>query len=247
MRCDAVLCDWNGTLIDYRDERPLLYSIAVDVFKASVPFYPLRMARILKARRELEALYLEGRRDDEFDFVRGMFGIYNEKIIRGLPVSLIHSSVDRYARKEQTQDKLDHRVLRTIRKCHRAGMITGIFSAGYRYGIERILAVAGHNEYFDFFEADYLKEDSGKAVGFGLNIYKNKPELLRKLLDERNMDAAGVAYIGDSEDDQGCFKIVGYPVVAFFATEEVKERCARESQAFVPKDEGDLTDYLTSG
>jgi len=245
MPCDAVICDWNGTLIAYRTERPILEGVAVDVFKASIPFHPFRMARILKARRELETLYREGRRDAELDFVREMFRIYNERIINGVPVSIIRRSIDKHANEQQTQAKLDHRILRPIKECHQAGKTTGIFSAGYKYGIERILAVAGYDRYFDFYEADQLREDDGRAVEFALDIYKRKPTLLLELLRDRGIDASRVAYLGDSEDDEGCFKIVGYPVLAFLAPEELKESYAQKYNAFVPANEKDLVNYLT--
>ncbi len=246
MPCDAIICDWNGTLIGYRTERPILEGVAVDVFKASIPFHPFRMARILKARRELETLYREGRRDNEneFDFVREMFRIYNERIINGVPVSIIRRSIEQHANKQQTQAKLDHRILRPIKQCHQAGKTTGIFSAGYKYGIERILTVAGYYRYFDFCEADQLRENNGRAIEFALDIYKRKPTLLLGLLRDRNMEASRVAYLGDSEDDEGCFEIVGYPVLAFLAPAELKESCARKYKAFVPANEKDLVNYL---
>lgn len=244
MTCGTVICDWNGTIIEYRDEKPLLESIALDVFWASVPFHPFRMARILWARRELDTLYRGGHRDGEFDFVREMFRVYNRRIIRGVPVSLIHWAVDRYANMEETQAKLDHRVLRSVKKCQQSGKTTGILSAGYKHGIETILRVAGYNGYFDFCQADRLREENGKAIEFGLNIYKNKAKLLLDLLHERKLDAGGVAYIGDSEDDEGCFEIVGHPIIAFLAPEELKERFARKHRAFVPSGEEDLVNYL---
>ncbi len=40
MACHAIICDWNGTVIEYRDEKPILESIATDLFKASIPFHP---------------------------------------------------------------------------------------------------------------------------------------------------------------------------------------------------------------
>jgi len=242
---DVIICDWNGTLIEYRDERPVLENTARDMFKASFPFHPFRMARILKARKELEELYRKGGGDAETDFTRELFRIYNERIIKGVPVPVILRSIERYARKRQTQAKLEYRVLRPIRECHQAGKTTGIFSAGYGQGIERILAAAGYAECFDFIEADKLKENKGKAIEFGLNIYKKKPPLLLKLLQEKNIDARRVAYLGDSEDDEGCFEIVGYPVVAFLAPDEIKQKFARKYKAFVPKDEKDLADYLS--
>ncbi len=241
---DVIISDWNGTLIEYRNERPVLENTARDVFKASIPFHPFRMARVLKARRGLEELYEGARRDDESNFIRELFRIYNEQIIEGVPVSVILRSIEKYAHRPQTQAQLEHRVLRPIRECHKAGKTTGIFSAGYGHGIERILSVAGYSQDFDFIEADKLKENDGKGVGFGLNIYKQKPIFLPKLLKDRNIDPSKVAYLGDNEDEEGCFEIVGYPVVAFLATDELKQRFALKYKAFVPRDEKDLTDFL---
>ncbi|OGO03118.1 MAG: hypothetical protein A2Y72_02765 [Chloroflexi bacterium RBG_13_53_26] len=244
MPCEAIICDWNGTIIEYRDEKPILKSIAIGLFKDAIPFHPLRIVRILRAQRELERLYGERRREGDFDFVREMFRVFNEKIVGGVPVSVVCRSVDRYAAEPQTQDKIDHRILRPIGEAHQAGKVTGIFSAGYRYGIERILTVAGFHQDFDFYEADDLKHENGRTVGFALNIYKNKPRLLTDLLRRRNMDANRVAYLGDSEDDEGCFEIVKYPIVPFLAPEEVKQRYVQKYQAFVPDSEKDLADYL---
>jgi len=245
MSPDIIICDWNGTLIEYPDERPVLENTARDVFRASFPFHPFRMARIFRARKELEELYNRGRSNAETDFIRALFRVYNERIIEGMPVSVILRSVERYACKRQTQARLEYRVLGPIRKCHQIGKITGIFSAGYRYGIERILAFAGYTECFDFIEADKLKVNRGEAIGFGLDIYKRKPELLRRLLKDKNMDASKVAYLGDSEDDEGCFETVGYPVVAFLAKDELKQKFAQKYKAFVPKDEKELADFLS--
>ena len=244
MPCEAIICDWNGTIIEYRDEKPILKSIAIGFFKDAIPFHPLRIVRILRAQQELERLYRERRREGDFDFVREMFRVFNEKIVGGVPVSVVCRSVDRYAAEPQTQAKLDHRILRPIGEAHQAGKVTGIFSAGYRYGIERILTVAGFHQDFDFYEADDLKQENGRVVKFALNIYKNKPRLLTDLLRRRNMDANRVAYLGDSEDDEGCFEIVKYPIVPFLASEEVKQRYVQEYQAFVPDSEKDLSDYI---
>ncbi len=244
MTCEAVISDWNGTIIDYRDEKPVLEALAAGLFKKSAPFRPFRMARILKARQELETLYSEKRRDGDFDFVRQMFRIYNQRIVSGLPVSLVHGIVEEYARKPQTQARLDLRILRPLRECHEKGVVTGIFSAGFRYGIDSILGSAGYRQYFDFCEADDLEEDGGQAIGFPLTIYQNKPALLANLLAAQGLDASRTAYIGDSEDDEGCFEIVRYPVVPFLAPEAVKEEYARKYRAFVPQTEQELSDYL---
>ena len=107
-----------------------------------------------------------------------------------------------------------------------------------------MLTVAGYRHCFDFCEADEFGTENGRVIEFGLNIYGNKPKLLLKLLAERQLDASRVAYIGDSEDDEGCFEIIGHPLVAFLAPNEFKEKCARKYGAFVPDSESSLRNYL---
>ena len=143
MPFDAIICDWNGTIILYRDERPLLEGVAYDIFKSSFPFHPFRMLGILRSRRKLEVLYQEARVDADFDFIRAMYHVYNENIIRGTSVSVIRRSIEDYASSPGTQRALDFRILRTIRTFHQQGKVAGILSAGYGYGIERVLSVAG--------------------------------------------------------------------------------------------------------
>src|SRR4030042_4042175 len=135
MPCDAIISDWNGTIVGYRDEKPILRSIATGIFRASVPFHPMRIVTILRAQRELERLYAEGRREGDFDYIREMFRVFNGKIVAGVPVPLIRRLVDRYAAEPGTQGEIDLRVLRPIREAHQIGKLTGVFSAGYRYGI----------------------------------------------------------------------------------------------------------------
>jgi phosphoglycolate phosphatase-like HAD superfamily hydrolase len=244
MSCDAVVADWNGTLIAYRTELTVLEGVGLDAFRASVPLHPLRALRVLRARSQLRALQHHRRSETDFDFIKTMFGVFNPMVVSGLPASVILASFDRYASSADTQSRLDLRTLRIIREASQAGKTTGILSAGYRYGIEKVLTLAGYRQCFDFCEADDFRTENGKVIEFGLNVYGNKPKLLQRLLAERHLQAAQVAYIGDSEDDEGCFEIVGYPLVAFFAPDEFKDRCSRQYGAFVPDSEISLRDYL---
>ena len=244
MACEALISDWNGTLIEYRTEMPALERVGVDAFRASIPFHPLRVLRILKARAQLRALRRQGRPETDFDFIKEMFSVFNQMVVSGLPTSVVHDSFERYANNAETQSRLDLRLLRLIKEFHEAGNTTGILSAGYRYGIERVLTVAGYRHCFDFCEADAFGTENGRVIEFGLNIYGNKPKLLLQLLAERHLEASRVAYIGDSEDDEGCFEIIGHPLVAFLAPNEFKEKCARKYGAFVPDSESSLRNYL---
>ena len=244
MACEALISDWNGTLIEYRTEMPALECVGVDAFRASIPFHPLRALRILKARAQLRALRSQGRPETDFDFIKEMFMIFNRMVVSELPTSIVQASFDRYANSADTQSRLDLRLLRLIKEYHEAGKTTGILSAGYRYGIERVLTVVGYHHYFDFCEADEFRCEDGRVIEFGLNIYGNKPKLLLRILAEKHIEGSRVAYVGDSEDDEGCFEIVGYPVVAFLAPSEFKDRCSRKYGAFVPNRESSLRDYL---
>jgi len=244
MACEALISDWNGTLIVYRTEMPALECVGVDAFRASIPFHPLRALRILKARAQIRALRRQGRPETDFDFIKEMFGVFNQMVVSGLPTSVVHASFERYAHNAETQSRLDLRLLRLIKESHEAGKTTGILSAGYRYGIERVLTVAGYRHCFDFFEADEFRGENGRVIEFGLNIYRNKPKLLLRLLAEWHLEASRVAYIGDSEDDEGCLEMVGHPIVAFFAPNEFKDKCRRKYGAFVPDTESSLRQHL---
>ena len=244
MSCEAMISDWNGTLIGYRTEMPVLERVGVDAFRASIPFLPLRTLRILRARAQLRALRRQGRPETDFDFIKDMFSVFNRMVVSGLPTSVVQASFERYANNAETQSRLDLRLLRLARDFHEAGKTTGILSAGYRQGIEKVLRVAGYRQYFDFCEADEFRTEDGRVLEFGLNIYRNKPKLLQRLLAERHLEAGSTAYVGDSEDDEGCFEIVGYPLVAFFAPDEFKDKCSRKYGAFVPDSESSLRDHL---
>ena len=244
MSCEAMISDWNGTLIGYRTEMPVLERVGVDAFRASVPFLPLRTLRILNARAQLRALRRQGRPETDFDFIKDMFSVFNRMVVSGLPTSVVQASFERYANNAETQSRLDLRLLRLAKDFHEAGKATGILSAGYRQGIEKVLRVAGYRQYFDFCEADEFRTEDGRVLEFGLSIYRNKPKLLQRLLAERHLEAGSTAYVGDSEDDEGCFEIVGYPLVAFFAPDEFKDKCSRKYGAFVPGSESSLRDHL---
>ena len=244
MACEAMISDWNGTLIGYRTEMPVLERVGVDAFRASIPFLPLRTLRILRARAQLRALRRQGRPETDFDFIKDMFSVFNRMVVSGLPTSVVQASFERYANNAETQSRLDLRLLRLAKDFHEAGKTTGILSAGYRQGIEKVLRVAGYRQYFDFCEADEFRTEDGRVLEFGLNIYRNKPKLLQRLLAERHLEAGSTAYVGDSEDDEGCFEIVGYPLVAFFAPDEFKDKCSRKYGAFVPGSESSLRDHL---
>jgi phosphoserine phosphatase len=244
MAPQTIICDWNGTLIGHRNEMPLFSFVGNGLFKASLPFCLRKAARILKGKRELKVLQLEAKKMSVHEYVAEIFRIYNARIVEGFPLKVVHHLIDEFAALPETQEQLDHNILRPVAECRRDGKTTGILSAGCRYGIEATLKVAGYGASFDFYTADELEHSNGRMVGFGLSIYGNKRTYLLDLLNERNIAPETVAYMGDTDDDAECFDIVGYPVVPFLAPDEAKERFARKYDAFVPEDEADLLRFL---
>jgi phosphoglycolate phosphatase-like HAD superfamily hydrolase len=246
MTYQAIICDWNGTLFKDFDEEGIVRALISDIAKSHLPWHPLRLIRLLRVKSELESLNTQKTRDLGSDWVMEIFRTYSEKIIRSIPMALVRRSVAKYAMRPEVQEKVLRSVLRPVCECHQAGIITGILSAGYEYGIQTILRSTGFGDCFDFFEANRLMETGGRATAFNLNIYKNKAEVLLRLLKERNLEAKQVVYMGDSLDDAGCFELVGYPIVSYLTEEALKKRFVLEHKAFIPKDETDLTNYLKS-
>ena len=159
---------------------------------------------------------------------------------------IVRRLVEKYANRRDVQDKVVYKVLRPIVERHRVGIATGILSAGYSYGIQMILKSAGYGDCFDFYEANILTESDDKAIGFTLNIYKNKAELLLNILKDRDLDPKKTAYMGDALEDVCCFEVIGHPIVSFLTPEVLKQKFAQEYRAFIPKDESDLARSLQS-
>jgi len=246
MTCSAIICDWNGTLFEDIDDEAIARAITAALAKSYVPWHPFKLARLIKTRKELEALNNQRNESREEDRVIEIFRIFSENIINGVPMSLVCRFVERYAKRREVQDKVIYKALRPIAEFHQAGVTTGILSAGYNYGIEMILKSAGYGGCFDFCEANLLAETGNKATGFTLNIYKNKADLLLRIIKERELDPKRTAYMGDSLDDTGCFEVIGHPIVSFLTPEGLKQSFAQKYGVFIPEDESDLTKYLQS-
>ena len=244
MTCSAIICDWNGTLYEDIDEEAIVKAIIVDLAKSYIPSHPFKFARLLKTKNELETLRRKRNQGLENDRLVEILQAYSEKVIKGVPMSLVRRLVEKYSNRRDVQDKIVFKVLRPVAECHRAGITTGVLSAGFSYGIQMILKSAGYEDCFDFYKANLLTETEDKAIGFTLSIYKNKAELLLKLLKDRDLDPKKTVYLGDALEDVGCFEVIGHPIVSFLTPEELKHKFTQEYRAFVPKDESDLARYL---
>jgi phosphoglycolate phosphatase-like HAD superfamily hydrolase len=244
MTCSAIICDWNGTLFEDVDEEAIVKAIIVDLAKSYIPSHPFKFARLIKTKNELEMLNRKRKQGLGNDHIVEELQTYSEKLIKGVPMSLVRRLVEKYSNRRDVQNKVVFKVLRPIAERHRAGITTGILSAGYSYGIQMILKSAGYGDCFDFYEANILTETEDRAIGFTLSIYKNKADLLLKLMKDLDMDSQKTAYMGDSLDDVGCFEVIGRPIVSFLTPEALKQKFAQEYRAFIPEDESDLARYL---
>jgi len=244
MTCSAIICDWNGTLYEDIDEEAIVKAIIVDLAKGYIPSHPFKFARLLKTKNELETLRRKRNQGLENERLVEILQAYSEKVIKGVPMSLVRHLVEKYSNRRDVQDKVVFKVLRPVAERHRSGVTTGILSAGYSYGIQMILKSAGYVDSFDFYKANILTEIEDMAIGFTLSIYKNKAELLLKILKDRNLDPEKTAYLGDALEDVGCFEAIGHPIVSFLTPEVLKHQFAQKYGAFVPQDESDLARYL---
>ena len=244
MTCSAIICDWNGTLYEDVDEEAIVKAIIVDLAKSYIPSHPFKFARLIKTKNELEILNRKRNQGLGNDRIVEVLQAYSEKLIKGVPMSLIRRLVEKYSNRRDVQDKVVFKVLRPVAECHRGGITTGVLSAGFSYGIQMILKSAGYVDCFDFYKANILTETEDKAIGFTLSIYKNKAELLLKILKDRDLDPKNTAYLGDALEDVGCFEVIGHPIVSFLTPEVLKHKFAQEYRAFIPKDESDLARYL---
>jgi phosphoserine phosphatase len=244
MTCSAIICDWNGTLYEDIDEEAIVRAIIVDLAKSYIPSHPFKFACLIKTKNDLETLRRKRNQGRENVRLVEMLQSYSEKIIKGVPMSSIRRLVEKYSLRRDVQAKVILKALRPVAERHRSGITTGILSAGYNYGIQMILKSAGYGDCFDFYKANILTETEDKAVGFTLSIYKNKAELLVKILKDMDLDPQKTVYMGDAQEDVGCFEAVGYPIVSFLTPEVLKQKFAHEYGAFIPKDESDLAEYL---
>jgi len=242
-KSEIIISDWNGTLIEDRDEALILEFIGRGLIKGSLPFHPIRFLRLIKAWHQLEAL------SDGFELLADGYNIetlkqmhqISSRVLQGVEIDSITRRVNLYA--ADAAKRLEERMLRPIQEVHREGKQAGILSIGYRYGIDRILSAGGYGEVFDFIEANDLTTNGSKISSLSFRI--DKALWLTELLSRLSVSLDKIIYIGDADPDEPCFEIVGYPVVSFLAPDDFKQHCARKFGAqCVPESESDLRKYL---
>lgn len=239
-----IVSDWNGTLTTNKDEGPLWKHVGTSYLRDSVPFHPVRAARLGVAFVRLSRLTQRYKRG-EIPYSE-IYDVFNRSVLHGMDSEKFQQYVQAYAALTSTQDRLDSRILRQVLA---TDLPKGILSTGYRNGIVLIL---GSNA--SKFNIGIRANDIGtfyNRASRRIAVDKFKPEITcntktRVLHHEmlRMKGAGSCAYIGDSDEDMNVMANIGFPIVALSAADEFKKRAANEVKAFVPENEYDLQHYL---
>lgn len=248
-----ALTDYNGTCFEYPNSEALnryigyaiLYDAMVDVFRGRLRRVK-DIRNLLKAKSKIDEIvkgYYGGERHPS-----EIYELFNDLILKGIPVSLINEAVDTFA--EKNKGKLDGRILRPMRSVKESGIGTGILSVTYKGAIVKTLERAGYADVFDEENiiANALISEDGIAIAFTLRIYEEKWQVLEdEFFKKRGFRPENTLYIGDDIKDDGPVAEMlpkGYFIVPFLATDEAREELSRKYGAFVPEDERDLRRYL---
>jgi len=75
---------------------------------------------------------------------------------------------------------------------------------------------------------------------------RNKLPLLERALAELDVAPEQTMYVGDSLQDEQCFRHVAHPVLSFWTRPEERERFRDGCEAFCPASQDDFRRYLDS-
>ena len=114
MTCSAIICDWNGTLYKDIDEEAIVKAMIVDLAKRYIPSHPCKFVHLLKIKKELETLRRKRNQGLENGRLVEMLQSDSEKVIKGVPMSLVRRLVEKYSNRRDVQDKIVFKVLRPV-------------------------------------------------------------------------------------------------------------------------------------
>jgi phosphoserine phosphatase len=239
-----IVCDWNGTLFgDTLEETFFLGLCRRAAARAAVRGNVPKLCRLAWTGTRCLRQYLTARRDRRHvpQYITRIVAMLNRDVLSGIGRGDLEAYVQRYA--ACVQPRLDERLLAPLRALRaQTGVPIGVMSSACGLGIEAALALAGLRP--DFIVANDFRMAGDVTAGFEFAVAENKGELLRQLLAERNVEPADVMYIGDSPQDEMCFRLVGMPVMSFLATEVHRQGFGADCQAFAPADQAAFEAYL---
>lgn len=241
---DAIICDWNRTIFEDRYEEVFFEDLFKKVMLEAIKGLNIvKIWSMLQAQNRCKRLSHRLEIDSKYEYAAEIIAILNKNVINGIHISFLQEYTDIYV--NHATNRLDRRILDPLRTIKSSKNIRlGVISSGYAAGIEQILKRAGY--IFDFVKANDFEINSGIITKFKLNIFNNKYETLKSLLDEYGIDCRNVVYIGDDWQDEDCLGKVGYPVVPFLAKDRYRKYFFEKLNAFVPKDKKEFEVYLQS-
>ncbi len=234
---------------------------------------PKKLWQLWGAKKKLEALYGQIKSLGFYDprkeqLTREIYEVFNREVIDGEEVDLIRNLVFEFV-KQTAKDNVDHRILRpAVNRFEFRGQCIGILSCAYNWTIATALEFAYYPGYHvpdvNIVGDRLLKWDElftskrGKAIGFELVTHGRKEFFLPYFFSERHFDPKQTVFMGDSPEDFGCFEVMregdGKVALPLLLTEsedqedrDFTERCARDYNAYVFKDQGEWEKFLTKG
>jgi len=240
----TIVCDWNGTLYREPLEETYFFGLCRQAFwraarRGRLDKLAGLMTRGVRCLMRYRAAKGEPHRVPEH--IAEIVELLNPAVFAGLRREELDAYTRRYARR--IQPMLDGRLLGPLTAvASEKGIPVGVVSSGCRIGIEAALAEAGCP--VTFVVANEFRMDGDRTAGFEFAVGDNKCDLLAELLSQRGIDPAEVMYIGDSPQDEACFRLVGMPVLSFWARPDLRARLAADGTAFAPPDASAFEAYL---
>ena len=240
----AAYFDWNGTLIQDRDDVGVLDAIRYKVqwerfnpLSGGVRYHTKPFWDLWALKNEVDRLYkyLNDGANPEIVY-KEIYAAYNKGVVEGLPMGFVESVIDEYA--GDAAQRVDKPVLDQIRKARSENptlkyLVLGP-SSGCRPAIEKTLESAGYEGVFTRVIGNRIEQMNGgkHAKRFGIELLGS--DVKRRFLEEdlamMDVSPADAIYMGDSEMDWGCFELLaeagGVPIVAPMAPKRFSESSA---------------------
>ena len=266
MPYDAIVSDWNGCLIEDRDEGRLWKAVTYHILDKCFSWPPsLGIAtRMLMGKGKLERL-AEQYKNDEIDYAN-IYEAFNPAVLKGVRWDFVYEAVNSYAESDETQSRVQGEIILPIIEAYKQGKKTYIVSTGLEHGIDRIIrefsigegGVFVPHQFYRNIHAnhitcrnswDYWLTGNTAAVGFDLRyVHKNKAKILgeiRRGVLGSNGIKGNIVVLGDTEEDEPMFQGEGViPVVSHLADPDFAQHCAVEHGAEVLEKEEDLGEFL---
>lgn len=242
----AIICDWNRTLFPDEYEEGFFGGLCTRAFVRSLVQVQVRRTfRLMGLAQKCYRLLQRARRDRARTpaYIAVVTALMNRYALKGLPATFIAHYVESYARRSAR--RLDRRLLDPIAEVRRRhGVRVGILSSGCQSGIRRTLELAGHE--VDFILANEFVYRGDLVDHFRITVMRNKLPLLERVLAELDVPPEQTMYVGDSLQDEQCFRHVAHPVLSFWTRPEERERFRDDCGAFCPPTQDDFRRYLDS-